>query len=92
MLGEMKFLLKFMSPVSFHFYNRATRKSEMTYVAHITFLLDRSGIGNGSQSVAPRHPHQPHPVSQCKFPGPPTLTESKTLIGLGNLWFNQPCR
>lgn len=79
-----------MSPVSFHFYNKATRKFEITCVAHNTFLLDSTSAYNGSQSVARRPAHQHHPVSRCKFSASPRLTESKTLMGLGNLGINQP--
>lgn len=39
-------LLKLILPVSFSFFNMATMKFKMIYVAHITFLLGSMDLGN----------------------------------------------
>lgn len=45
MLVEIKCLLKLTSPVSFGCFNMATRKYKITFMAHITFLLNNTAQG-----------------------------------------------
>lgn len=52
---ELNILLNEPSPVSFYFFNVATRKFETTHRAHVVFLWDSTALrggGRGSEKLS----------------------------------------